>query len=387
MVLARQRSAHPVRRPLRRAVHRAVRRAVRQLPAPRDEAALALLRSARDLVTGRAPATLRENTAVGAGPAKNRARGSGVTDLGYRLPLGPRLPASPEVPDIVTWQVPPPSPDTGRVRHRGYDTGVGATRYDIELLEELNAEYADKPLVPKPRSYDADQMALASARRVRWVHRHVDLLDKKVLEIGCGNGYELWSMAHNLGCDAYGVDVNEIGPWKQLAGDRVHYTQADLTQQQPFEYGTFDRIVSFTVWEHVTHPYALLDEAYKLLKPGGRAWIQANLYAGPKASHRYREIFFPWPHLLFTDEVVREWDVKHGRAPKGLSWVNRLSWEHYARHIARLGFRLRRLDFSQSPWDEDFYRRFEDVLGRFPAQDLVRDFFTAVLEKPADAPA
>ena len=36
---------------------------------------------------------------------------------------------------------------------------------------------------------------------------------------------------------------------------------------------------------------------------GGLAWIKAN--RGPKASHRYRWVNFPWPHLLFTDEVFR----------------------------------------------------------------------------------
>ncbi len=36
----------------------------------------------------------------------------------------------------------------------------------------------------------------------------------------------------------------------------------------------------------------------------------------------------------------------------------------------------------QPRWDEEFYRRFEDVLGRIPRWDLERDFFTAVLEKP-----
>lgn len=321
------------------------------------------------------------------GPGPGAGRGRGLPEAGFSLPLGPPLPKPVPLPPEEDWLVPPPSPDTGKVRNRAYDTGSGATTYDVELLEQLNAEYADKPIVPAPRSYEPDQMGQASLRRVRWAHQHVNLREKRVLEIGCGNGYEVWSMAHNLGCDAYGVDVNEVGPWQALSGERVHFTQADLTRAQPYEYGTFDRIVSYTVWEHVVHPYALLDETYKLLKPGGLAWIRANLYAGPQASHRYRDIYFPWPHLLFSDDVVREWDVKHGRPPTGHSWVNRLSWEHYARHLATTGFRLRRLNFQECEWDEPFYRRFEDVLGRFPAQDLKRDFFLAVLQKPLDAPA
>jgi hypothetical protein len=119
-----------------------------------------------------------------------------------------------------------------------------------------------------------------------------------------------------------------------------------------------------------------------VLKPGGLAWLHVNLYAGPKASHRYRQIFFPWPHLLFSDDVIREWDARHGRETRGSSWVNQLSWSQYERYLGEIGFRLRQLSFDEASWDEEFYRRFEDVLGRIPIRDLKRDFFTAVLQKP-----
>jgi hypothetical protein len=101
------------------------------------------------------------------------------------------------------------------------------------------------------------------------------------------------------------------------------------------------------------------------------------------ASHRYREIYFPWPHHLFSDDVIAEWDAKNGRGPEGSAWVNKLTWNHYERYIHDIGFRLRALSFTKADWDEEFYQRFEDVLGRVPRWDLERDFFTAVLEKPA----
>jgi hypothetical protein len=107
------------------------------------------------------------------------------------------------------------------------------------------------------------------------------------------------------------------------------------------------------------------------------------LYAGPKASHRYRDIYFPWPHLLFTDETIGNWDKLHGRSKRGSSWVNRLSWAQYQSYLDEIGFVTRRVSFRKTPIDEGFYRRFEDILGRFPRRDLERDFFTVILEKPA----
>jgi hypothetical protein len=39
------------------------------------------------------------------------------------------------------------------------------------------------------------------------------------------------------------------------------------------------------------------------------------------------------------------------------------------------------LNFDVVPIDEPFYRRFEDLLGRYPRSDLEKDFFTVVLRK------
>jgi hypothetical protein len=141
--------------------------------------------------------------------------------------------------------------------------------------------------------------------------------------------------------------------------------------------------VSFTTFEHVEHPHAALAELFRVMKPGGLAYVKANLFRGPMASHRYRNVFFPWPHLLFADDVFREFFRRQGLAVVGAAWVNRLSWAEYENHIRRVGFRIRMLRFSETPIDEAFYTRFEDVLGRYPRTDLARDFFEVVLEKPA----
>lgn len=283
----------------------------------------------------------------------------------------------------VEWKQPPDVLNTATKIRSLYDTGAAPPRYDLALLEQLNAEYADKPLVPNPPKYDPDSLTKGARRRALWVHNMVDLRGKRTLEIGCGNGYEVWHVAEHFGADAHGVDVTEYGPWATLTSDNVHFTCADLAADNPYEHDYFDRVMSFAVWEHVSHPHRLLKATYDLLKPGGLAWIYANLYAGPRASHRYGDFAFPWPHLLFSDDVIREWDRKHGKTERGSAWVNRLSWRHYDHYFEQIGFKIRTVRFTTTPIDEAFYQRFEDVLGRFPRYDLTRDFFLAVLEKPA----
>ncbi|MGI8881578.1 MAG: hypothetical protein ACR2KJ_13945 [Jatrophihabitans sp.] len=44
-----------------------------------------------------------------------------------------------------------------------------------------------------------------------------------------GNGYEIWSIARNLGADADGLGVIQPHAWEDLVDDRVHFVCADLT--------------------------------------------------------------------------------------------------------------------------------------------------------------
>ena len=266
-----------------------------------------------------------------------------------------------------------------RTRHPG--TGPNPA-FDIDLFERLNAEYADRPLVPAPLEYDEEAMAGRARNRVAWVHKAIDLGGKRVLEFGCGGGFEVWLLAHHYGADAWGVDINERVAWKTLADDRTHLVLADLAMDRPFPENHFDRVFSFYVFEHVTHPYAALAEIFRILKPGGLAWIAANLHRGPLASHRYKEVSFPFPHLLFTDDVFREFYRRRDLPILEAAWVNRLTWAEYENHFARIGFRVRRATFRETPLDEEFYTRFESILGRYPRTDLERDFFQVVLEKP-----
>lgn len=293
-----------------------------------------------------------------------------------RRSLGGTVPA--------TWATPPRIEAPGDIVGSRYPAEPPDPVYDIDLFESLNREYADRPLVPdplKPR-YDDESLTERAGGRLTSVQASIDLRGKRVLEFGCGSGFETWLLSHTLGADAWGVDIVERVAWKTLADDRTHLVLADLAVDRPFPENHFDRVISFYVFEHVVHPYAALAEIFRILKPGGLAWIAANLHRGPMASHRYREINFPFPHLLFSDDVFREFYRRRDMPELGAAWVNRLTWAEYEDHFARIGFAVRGKTFREAPLDEAFYARFESILGRYPRTDLQRDFFRVILEKP-----
>jgi SAM-dependent methyltransferase len=286
------------------------------------------------------------------------------------------------IPSPITpvWPEPPAIERPFRAQ---VESGPAAApiRYDLALFEALHAEYADRPIAATAPSYDPASLTERSRRRIAVVHDHLDLRGRTVLEVGCGAGYEVWFLARQLGCDAWGIDISPRIAWPFLVGERVHLVEGDIAVRDTLPAATFDRVISFTVWEHITHPLEAITELARVMKPGGLAWIRANLYRGPTASHRTRDIAFPFPHLLFEDSVIDEAMRRAGKAPGGSAWVNRLTWEQYEAAFIAAGFAIRALTFTLYPLDEAFYRRFEDVLGRYPKVDLERGFFQVVLEK------
>jgi SAM-dependent methyltransferase len=285
----------------------------------------------------------------------------------------------PPAPITDAWTDPPARPAPFR-RVDAIETEA-PRHYDVALFEALNAEYASKPIVTNAPKYDAASIAERSRRRIATVHDRIDLRGRTVLEVGCGSGYEVWHLAHQLGADAWGIDIAEREGWPDLVGDRVHLIAGDMANAPTLPTATFDRAMSFTVWEHITRPVESIAELARVMKPGGLAWIRANLYRGPTASHRYRDIFFPFPHLLFDDAVVDEAMGRAGRPRGGSAWVNRLTWEQYETAFLANDFAIRSLEFTHYPLDEPFYARFEDVLGRYPRADLERGFFQVVVER------
>lgn len=361
---------------------RALYGAAGRLPEPRRRAFLDLAQSTRVLMLGRGtpPRALGRREAAGRGDRAG-AEWRDLSGVGPALTVGPPLP---RLASISATPAAPPTVEMGVV-DSVYRTGDEPARFDVELMEQLNREYAERRVV-KPSAaqvYSPTPLLDAARRRVDWAHRMVDLREQRTLEVGCGGGWETWVLGNDYGCEATGVDVQRHAAWAKLAGPRVTYHMTDIGVQHPFPTGSFDRVVSYTVLEHVVHPYALLSTIYDLLRPGGLAWLRVNLHAGPQASHRYRDIFFPWPHLLFTDEVVRQFDERAGRSPRGHAWVNRLSWRHYEHYFAQIGYTIRDVRFERVPLDREFYERFEGVLGRYPEWDLTTDYFLAVLERPA----
>jgi SAM-dependent methyltransferase len=115
----------------------------------------------------------------------------------------------------------------------------------------------------------------AVPERLRWLAGLLDAQPgERVADLGCGTGALLLTVAEVGPLELVGLDVSaaalrvaagELGG----SGGRL-LVQADLADPLPMADGSVDRAVSHNVLECLPEPQALLEEAARVLRPGGR---------------------------------------------------------------------------------------------------------------------
>lgn len=276
-------------------------------------------------------------------------------------------------------------------------------KFDLELFEQLNDEYRDRPIIdvaktqerrnllsPKRRATSegesvtpGDRAQYAAQKQLTPILRDIEMSGKAVLELGCGHGWLTSILPDQAGATrAVGVDITPYSSWSEHTDPRVEMCQVDLSRERTFPPESFDTVVSVVTFEHVARPLQMLTALHELLKEGGEAWLRMNVYTSRSASHKYSEVFFPWPHLLFDNEVCSQFYLKHhGKSGQRFSWVNNMTVAHYLHAAREAGFGIKTVRRTTAPIDIPFYLRFIDTLGRYPALDLETDFLTLVLTK------
>lgn len=265
--------------------------------------------------------------------------------------------------------------------------------FNEELLGQLNAEYAsdEKKLSPNPPGFDEDERKVRATRTAIRIDKIVGLRGQRVLEIGCGMGDLSFELVTNYDAEVVGIDVRDLQSeaWEKLNHPLLVLRQCDISKGRTgLPENGFTRIISRAVWEHIRHPYTALDECRRILHPKGKKYLYANLYRSAMASHLYRHIDFPWPHLLFAPEVIASWFRR--KSPEWSFdwsyWVNKLTYAQYLLYFKKLGFFVTYEALHKRKIDDELYGRFKDRLGLYPRFDLGLDFFEVVLEFDPESP-
>jgi len=238
------------------------------------------------------------------------------------------------------------------------------------------------------------------------------LRGRDVLDFGSGYGGRTVDYARISGAKrVFGVEPIErpIALAKEYAASRG-VSNVDFrvcgTTTIPMEQGTVDVVVSYDVLEHVESPPASVGELWRVLRPGGRAYLVFPVYFGARSHHLDYITTLPGLHWLFSattlvravnsilaDDETNRFGTTRQPAPSRsfdgrrsvLPQLNGLS----GRHLREL-FR----DFRVIRFHRHVILRSKPVIGSVAAviattlspsrgSDALTDSVAVVLEKPA----
>ena len=130
----------------------------------------------------------------------------------------------------------------------------------------------------KPLKQQKDYVSVIYKEEDRPFTRYPDLLTRylvtrygilkgsKILDLGCGRGEFLRGLVR-CGLNGYGVDSSKEA--KSICPE-AEILQSDLRNEPlPYEDNSFDYVFSKSVLEHFYYPEELVQEIFRILKPGG----------------------------------------------------------------------------------------------------------------------
>lgn len=190
--------------------------------------------------------------------------------------------------------------------------------FSVRLLKALNSLF---PAVEHPFNLQNEGKLSYAKWQYRWGSKTVDCFapqfspedifaGKSVLDMGCGaSGKSLYYIS--IGAEkVVGVDIvphykKEAEDFARELGfeDRFTFILGDALNL-PVADGSFDVVIMNDFMEHIYDPEKALQEALRVLAPGGRVYINFPPYFHPTGIHMSDVIGIPWVHMLFSQKTL-----------------------------------------------------------------------------------
>lgn len=167
---------------------------------------------------------------------------------------------------------------------------------------------------PKENDYSEEESELTIANALdvlTAVYPHFDTLvaGKRVVDFGCGVGFQSIALVKKHNCSVIGVDTN-LRTLNKAMENAIAYNvpsqQLSFTDCiSPELNNSFDVVISQNSFEHFRKPENVLDEMGRLIKASGIILLTFGPpWLAPYGSHMRFFCKLPWMNVLFSEEAV-----------------------------------------------------------------------------------
>ena len=135
------------------------------------------------------------------------------------------------------------------------------------------------------------------------------ILGKRVVDFGCGMGYQSIELVQKYNCSVIGIDSNQKTLRKAIEHAKTYnipkpkLSFADRISESMLN--NFDIVISQNSFEHFGNPSMILDEMQSLLDKSGKLLITFGPpWLAPYGSHMRFFCKAPWINVIFSEKAV-----------------------------------------------------------------------------------
>jgi len=189
----------------------------------------------------------------------------------------------------------------------------------LSILKTLNKIFPPKQYEGRKSTQEYSLAEYGWAKRDYELYKDLLPLESKVvLDAGCGLGGRTAYYSEKGAASIVGIDMDEnhIKFSKEFAAFKELKNATFLVANFiniPFESNHFDVIILNDVLEHIRIDYLeqALPELRRVLKPGGKLFLEFPPWTSPYAAHLYDQISMPWCQYLFPEKALIQYIEKY----------------------------------------------------------------------------
>ena len=145
---------------------------------------------------------------------------------------------------------------------------------------------------------------------------------------------------------------------------------------------SFDLVTSYAAFEHFDQPPIMFENMKQLVKRGGYLYIDFSpLWRSADGHHMYRNVQFPYFHLIFSEKTIKEYYGKN-RFVDYNSYNKWSALDFLTLFSSNRDMQIVSLETVYQTRDLYFISAFPKLLNQYSLEDLLISGFKVLFYKP-----